>query len=60
VGESDQKFGENCMALQKLYSLYKYICINEVKGDAIGVIHGVGVKDEKGIPSVSGAVSVSR
>jgi hypothetical protein len=32
----------------------KYFCVNEMIGGAMGVIHGIGVKDEKIIPNISG------
>jgi len=40
--------------LYRICVLYEYFCIIEIKGDAMVVIRGIGVKDEKGTPNVSG------
>jgi hypothetical protein len=35
-------------------SLENIFCVNEIKGYAMGVVHGIDVEDEKSIPNVSG------
>jgi hypothetical protein len=46
--------------LEKIAWLYricipcKYFCVHEIKRDAMGVIHGIGVKGEKSIPNING------